>query len=120
MLSFSSKQVVHLQTRHNDDWVSKHVVALTHLAPEFAVLYAPEEFRMLVVRMLCRADLQGLRVQDATLAFCFASIKLGIGFESEPNHPWFGDVLRTPPDLQANSIWDGLSLALEQQEIMKP
>lgn len=85
---------------------------LAALLPDFAAMYAREDYRALVIRLLHRADVAGLREHDATVAFCYASIKLGIGFEDEAEHPWFDEALRAPEAEWADNIWRGLQQAI--------
>lgn len=116
MLSLSSQQMSYIQLKRNESWVDVHQEKLSHLLPGFVAMYPADEFRAMVIRMLYRADRRGLSGQDATVAFCFASIKLGVGFEDDPKHAWFADGLRGPQAGLANAIWDGLAAALDQTE----
>lgn len=95
-----------------ENWVQSHAVALVDLLPDFVAMYSRQDFEALVIRMVHRADMAGLRYHDATLAFCYASIKLGIGFEHQAEHAWFDVALRAPESAWADNIWNGLRHAL--------
>ncbi|MEE4206145.1 MAG: hypothetical protein V2I39_07630 [Erythrobacter sp.] len=113
MQPFSSELIVRLQSDRNAQWVASHVDELRRLLPDFAAMYPLEDFQALVIRLLNRAELRGLRERDTTVAFCVASIKLGVGFDESEGHEWFGEALEAPEDARAGAIWRGLADALE-------
>lgn len=108
----SSELMTRLEEGPNEEWVRSHIAELTNLLPDFAAMYSRDHFRALVIRMLLRADAAGLREHDATVAFCYTSVKLGMGFEDEADHQWFDAALLNPEYTWADNIWHGLQRAI--------
>lgn len=97
----------------SEQWVLRHISVLADLLPDFVAMYSQHDLTTLIERILHRADFHGLEEQDATVAFCFASIKLGVGFEDSAEHAsWFDSALRGTPADQAARIWGGAQEAL--------
>lgn len=112
MLSLSSGLVSKLQSGRSEEWTDIHVSEMADLLPEVAAMYDAAEFRSLIIRILHRADLKGLRAFDSTVAFCYASLTLGVAFEDRREHPWFAQTLGQPEELWAQGLWEGLRSAL--------
>ena len=112
MLQVSENSFSKLQADQSERWVNVHVAKLTELAPDFAAMYPPDTFRALVIRMLNRGKRQNICEQEPSVAFCFASIKLGIGFEDKPEHSWLLGALGSPKSEWADKIWLGLHNAV--------
>lgn len=108
MLKISTNVTAQLQNDRNERWVQLHVMRLSELAPAFAAMYTKSDFTALVTRMLHRAELSHLTDQDSSIAFCYASIKLGIGFEDKTEHSWFAQAKNGPKGQWADAIWTGL------------
>lgn len=113
LLLISPELEADFETHPREAWIKSHMAELQDLAPDFAAMYALQDYRALVIRMLHRADLHGLREYDATVAFCYASIKLGVGFEDLDEHGWFATILRLPDNEWPDNIWAGLQNAID-------
>ena len=108
MLIIGSAQMSALQDQWSAAWLRSHVETLSGMAPELVAPYDARALDALVARMLCRADLLGVHLRSATVAFCYASLWLGVGFEAQPEHAWAAELDAVPAAAQADFIWDGL------------
>lgn len=111
VLRISESQLAALERWTADRVLEDHVAALTGLAPELLAPYSPAEIYALTGRMLVRAESLGLQLRGATIAFCYASLLFGVGFETLPEHAWTRTLVDTPPDSQADRIWDAIAAA---------
>lgn len=105
MLKISEETTEAFQRPCNEEWVRTHLKFLKETAPEDIVYYSEEEFYSIVERMLTRAESLALRHQETTSAFCYCSLKLGIGFEVNEKYLWAHKIAEITADNQADYIW---------------
>lgn len=120
MLKVSENTIDALQGPQNTEWVKKHVEFLMETAAEDVVYHSKEDLYTLVERMLIRAESIGLRYQETTSAFCYSSLKLGIGFEVNENYPWAHKITDINIDDQADYIWQHLHDELGSTKAGRP
>jgi len=118
MLKISENTTNALQRPKNAEWVKRHVEFLMETAAADVVYHSKGDLYTLVERMLTRAESIGLRYQETTSAFCYTSLKLGIGFEVNENYRWAHKITDINIDDQADYIWKHLNdeLGLEKTE----
>lgn len=107
MLVISTDQLSVLENKTWDTWVVTHANALADLLPDIAANYDITSWRQLIDSLLRRADLHGMTLECETVAYCYGSIVLGIGFESYPDLPWTGMALSARGEARAEALWDG-------------
>jgi len=112
LLKISENTVDAFSQPQNDEWVERHVRELKEIAPEEVVYFSKDDFYSIIERMLVRADALGLRPQETTVAFCYASLKLGIGFDVNSDYAWGEEIENIPVDKQADHIWRNVHAVL--------
>lgn len=117
MLKLQENTVSVLTTPQNDKWLQEHIVELTELMPQDLIYYSDDELEGIISRMLVRADAFGIVMQNATIAFCYASFKFGIGFDTRDDMIWVHELKNEPINKHADIIWGKLLQFLEKQEI---
>lgn len=109
MLTITTTQLTQLDEPMWIGWVDWHVTTLRDLLPDIACLYAEQIFRALIEGLLRCADLYGMVQQDETLAFCYGSLTLGVGFEADPRFDWAAAAMAETGSARAMLLWDGIS-----------
>lgn len=112
MLKISQTHLDIFRQRSNSEWIARHVKTMSELLPDVAAMYSETEFKNIIVRILLRADQRGVFYENATIAFSYASLTLGIGFEDGDNFIWAPDALAAEPSKQADAIWNGIEAEL--------
>jgi hypothetical protein len=108
VFQISAWQFDQLELSTFDTWVRLHCDILTDLVPEVAAAFPEPLFERRVEALLRRAELHGMWEQEETIPYCYASLTLGTGFETNQKLAWapLAMALRGAPRGQA--IWDGL------------
>lgn len=119
LLAVNPRQFEAMQRASAEEWVDTHVAELSRIASDRVAPYSSEDLRALVTRMLTHADRAAIHPQEATIAYCYAALHLGVGFEDDMRYPWAVELAQTPPQAQANAIWAGLSEAISKDVVVK-
>lgn len=115
MLAIRARQLAVLDDSTWRNWVSRHVEALEEMLPEVAAPYPPGEFANRVEALLRRADLHGMVQECETLAYCYGSLTLGLGFESRPEFEWVAAAMAASGPTRAGLLWEGFEAEVENQ-----
>lgn len=116
MLKVQENTIFVLASPQNEKWLKEHIVELKELMPQDLVYYSDDELEGIISRMLVRADVFGITMQNATIAFCYASFKFGIGFDTREDMAWIHELKNEPINKHADMIWERLLHYLEKQE----
>lgn len=108
MLRIDHDQVKVLEAAAWPVWVDRHTDQLARLLPEVAALYPGQGFRHLVEGLLRRADLHGMVTAGEVLAYGYAALTLGVGFETRAQFAWVPAALAAAGDARAAQLWDGI------------
>lgn len=109
MLEISENTADAFQHPKNVEWVERHARKLKELAPQDVIYFSKDDLNALVGRILTRAESLMVRRENATIAFCYASLKLGVGFETDKKYHWVQNLPKAKSTYQADIIWDNLS-----------
>lgn len=116
MIHISQNQLDMFRRSSNKEWTDRHVQTMSVLLPDVAAMYSEPDFRNMIVRILLRADQRGILLENASVAFCYASLTFGIGFEDGDTFSWVPDALTTELGKQADAIWDGIETELGEPQ----
>jgi hypothetical protein len=94
-------------------WVHQHMETLADLLPDIAASYSEPAWSQRIEALLRRADLHDMLYEAETVAYCYGSLTLGIGFESRPDLSWAPDAMALRGDTRAEALWDGFEAAAE-------
>ncbi|MFV3074857.1 hypothetical protein [Niveispirillum fermenti] len=108
MLRIDHDQVKVLEAAAWPVWVDRHAEQLAVLLPEVAALYPGQAFRDMVDGLLRRADLHGMVTMGEAVAYLYAALTLGIGFETRSQLAWVPAALAATGESRAALLWKGV------------
>lgn len=116
MLNLAPNSLTSLEGQGQDLWISRHARKLREMLPHICAMYTEPQLERIVTRILIRAETIPLKLENATLAFGWASLTFGIGFEADEPTQEFDSIRKLPSEEQAEALWDYIDARLEEQE----
>jgi hypothetical protein len=111
MLTISDKQFRFLEENNWSIWVSQNVNTLCELLPDQHTAHGDADWRRLVEGILRRGELHGMTLASEAVAYCYGSLTLGIGFESQKEYSWAAAAMSLKGETRAQALWDGFEEA---------